>query len=97
MDVIGTVAINNEEITLLATSYGNSKLAVVAMMPDGQQYGTLSVNMPNDLMPPGVFRMKAWSENARLAEAAINSGLFEPVDLPLAHSGFVSAEAWRIK
>jgi hypothetical protein len=71
----------------------------------GEPLATLSVNMykpecsqdSRDL-PRDCFYVKQWAENRDIAEEAWKSGLFTlREDLPIAHSGFVSAPVWQIK
>jgi hypothetical protein len=77
----------------------------IQLFSDGEPLATLSVNMyrpecsqdSRDL-PKGCFYMKEWSENELVAAEAKVSGLFAMrPDLPIALSGYVSAEAWEAK
>jgi hypothetical protein len=48
-------------------------------------------------LPKDCFYVKDWSENERIAEEALASGLFKVrEDLPMASSGHVVAEVWQL-
>ncbi|HEX5093453.1 MAG TPA: hypothetical protein VFV84_12275 [Burkholderiales bacterium] len=85
-----------ETLVLRLSAYGNGNLAVEAVAADGEPVATLSVNMPPyEPLPEGVFFLKTWSENERIAAAFLASGLVERVDLPTRASGFITANAYR--
>jgi hypothetical protein len=87
---------DSETLRLVTGTYGNGGLAVRILTEDGEPFATLSVRMPDDDLPPGVFRLKTWSENAAIAAAVIAAGLITRVDLPRASSGYVGADAYRL-
>lgn len=88
-------------------TYGaaDGPLAVLLLRANGERLATLSVNMyepecsrDSRHLPPDCFYVKQWSENESLAAEALASGLFiERPDLPVAHSGHVTAPVWQIK
>lgn len=66
----------------------------------GEPIAMLSINMPeySERLAPDCFYLKNWSENMQIAADAIDSGLFERAkEFPEAYSGFVSAQAYRVK
>lgn len=95
------------KVEVLSGHYGDAKgpLAIQLICKDGEPLATLSVNMyepecsrdSRDL-PPDCFYVKGWSENEEIAKEAWKSGLFLcRDDLPIARSGFVTAEVWQVK
>jgi hypothetical protein len=57
---------------------------------------TLSVYIEGVELKPSEFLAKTWSENERIAEQALASGLFEPTG-KVVPTGYVEAEVWKIK
>jgi len=97
---IGEISLRDDRLTLATTRYADGALAVIATDKDGLPFATLSVNLPQSKdLPDEMFYLKDWSENERLAEAAIDSGLivpapdnFEPV-----RTGFVLSRPYIIE
>jgi hypothetical protein len=87
------------QMVVETAEYVDGSLAVQCV--DGHEdepYATLSVRMPGDPPPWGVFFLKDWSEGAEIAAAFVRSGLIEPVpDVAPRASGHVIAYPWRFK
>lgn len=86
-------------ITAKRTRYAEGGTAVLLFAQDGEPLGKLSTNLgaPTRALPPNCFHLKDWSENAKLAEEALESPLFRlRDDLPEIESGFVSVMACEI-
>lgn len=68
------------ELTVVTHNYttGNA-LGIELIDEEGESCAILSVNLPehSHLLGAGEFFAKTWSENARLAEDALASGIFE--------------------
>jgi hypothetical protein len=63
----------------------------VGITEDGAPYATVSVNLPeSDLLPPGEFYMKEWSENAPITEILKKLELVQGTNRVPAESGFVT-------
>lgn len=89
-----------EELEIATTNYReNGALAVLAFDKEGEPYGNISVNLPESAdLPEGAFYVKHWSENEPLFAALIEQGIIEPVDAPVAESGFISGiKAYRLR
>lgn len=95
------------EVTVSRSTYlsADGPTAVMLTLIDGEPLATLSVNMyrpecshDSSDLPADCFYVKDWSENEEIAQEAMESGLFMARDdLPIAESGFVSAEVWQIR
>jgi len=73
------------------------RLAIILICDDdGEEYGTLTVNMPEVPLDPGEIIIKTWSENEQMAKAALMSGLFRDTGKRVP-TGFVQAHIWRIE
>jgi hypothetical protein len=93
-------------VNVFRAKYGGANGPTAVLLESvGEPLATLSVNMykpecsqdSRDL-PRDCFYVKQWSENREIAAEAFASGLFVlREDLPIAHSGFVSAPVWQIK
>lgn len=102
--VLGAVTLaDGEVLTVEAILRGyieNGGLAVVAYDVDGLPYAKLSVNLreANRELGHGEFCAKLWSENARMREPLLKSGLFEDTGrrITAGSVGFVNAEVWKI-
>lgn len=90
-----TFVYDDTKLTLVTAEYADGSLAVRAVdASTGEVWATLSVRMPDDILPDGVFRLKDWSENAAIAEAALINGVVTRVaGIWPAYSGHVMAEA----
>lgn len=91
----------------IAATYGaagGGPLAVLLEDDFGERIATLSVNMyrpecsrDSTDLPEDCFYVKTWGGQEEIAADALASGVFKTrPDLPVADSGFVSAEAWQI-
>jgi hypothetical protein len=78
------------------TQYGSSRIAILLQEQDGEPFGTLTVNLPDEEIEDGEIIVKTWSGNEPLADAAMKSGLFSDTGKRL-KTGFVEAQIWRIK
>lgn len=78
--------------------YANEVLAVRFTGPDGGPLGTLSTNVPDHahVLQPGEFFAKTYSENTRLADAALSSGLFEDTGRTI-RCGYLTLPIWRVQ
>lgn len=91
-------AFDGEELTIEQAQYTDGSLAVLALDEDGLPYATISVHMPGDKPPAGVFFLKSWSENEGIAGAFLLSGLIEPATgAQRRTSGYVTAYPFRFK
>jgi hypothetical protein len=86
---------DGEMLFIERASYADGSLAVLAVDVEGLPYATVSVRMPGEQPPEGVFFLKDWSENVGVAASLRASGLIEPADVPDQSSGFIVARAWR--
>jgi len=94
---LGIINANGEDITLIQSLYADGRPAILARDAEGLPYGTLSVNPdPEVALPQDCVAIKAWSENASLAQTALASGLFEDTGERLS-MGYETAPVWRIK
>lgn len=85
-------------VTVKQGEYYNAALAIV-LETRVEKLATLSVNLPgkSELLPRQYFYVKAWSENAEIAEEALASGLFKVrSDIPVGKFGFVTCEVWEL-
>ena len=89
-----------ETLTVVTARYQASNgLAVQVVDATGCPFGTVSVNLPESkALPEGAFYVKHWAENEPLVDALISQGVIEPVDAPVAASGFISGiKAYRLR
>src|SRR5664279_1036269 len=77
--ILGSIAIEGEQIDLVLLRYADGRPAVRAVVTaTGEPYGTLSVNPgPTVTLPEGTIAVKTWSENAPWWQAAAMSGIFQ--------------------
>jgi hypothetical protein len=88
-----------EALSIVLYNYANGATAVQLVDGDGLPYATLSANIPglSEHLPEGTFYLKDYSENERIAKAAIDSGLIvrdlraDPV-----RSGFAIFHPYRL-
>lgn len=93
---------NGEKLSIDTTRKYQNGAMVVTVHTDrggivGGLWGILSVNLPYDseILYPGEFYAKTWSENEGWSMAALRSGIF--VDIGLRRkTGFVEAQLWRL-
>lgn len=89
---------NGEDLTVETAEYEDGSLAVMAVDADGLPYATLSVRMPGDKPPDGVFFLKTWSENERIAVHFLLSGLIEPAyGVEMRSSGYITANPYKFR
>lgn len=85
-------------VRILLTKYeGNNRIAI--LLEDAytlEPFGKLTVNLPGVTLEPDEILVKGWSENEALANAAIETGLFERTG-KIVPTGFAIAEIWKIK
>jgi hypothetical protein len=93
-----TFSYGAETLRLVRKQYSDLSTAIdLVDARTGEPWARLSVRMPGDQLPEGVFRLKNWSENADIAEAVIGQGLVTLVNsIGPAYSGFISAWAYRL-
>ncbi|HNS55596.1 MAG TPA: hypothetical protein PKO34_00965 [Smithellaceae bacterium] len=91
------IVVNGYSTTIHLEEYSEGgRLAIILVCDDdGQEYGTLTVNMPEVPLEPDEIIVKRWSENVNMSEAALMSGLFQDTGKRVA-TGFVQAHIWRI-
>jgi len=80
-------------------SLGRNTSVTLINMEDGQDFATISVNLPdNPPLPADVFYGKHWSENEGMLEQLVEQGVIEIVpEIPPANSGFCSnIRAYRL-
>jgi len=77
--------------------YANGALAVQLIADDGEVITKLSVNLVDEAHTLGEkeFFAKVWSDNERIAPAALASGLFEDTGRRV-KTGFVEAQVWSV-
>jgi hypothetical protein len=75
--------------------YDNGRMAIKYICDEGVM-GVLTVNIPDTYLADGEFFVKTWSENEKLAKAAINTGIFEDTG-KREPTGFVEAQVWKFK
>ena len=85
--------------SLSISKYGNGAMAVQAYTTDGEPACTVSVNIPDEAhkLAVGEFFLKHWSENELPVKALLARGIIEIVPDKVAASGFVFAQAARLK
>lgn len=93
------VIINNVAYKLSISHYvtnGNTSVVLDAgASPFGGDYIKVSVNT-DEVLPPGEFCVKLYSENEGLEEQLMASGLFEDTGIRIP-SGHVILPVWRLK
>jgi len=79
--------------------YKEGALALLLVITDGENagddFGTLTVNIPDVLLRGHEVLIKNWSENEEMAKAALESDLFIDTGKRVA-TGFVEAPIWEI-
>lgn len=85
-------------VNLVEGKYYNRTTAIQANDKEGP-FCTLSVNLPeSELLPPGAFYAKTWSENTGFVEQLLAQGVIEPVEALVVSSGFIDEiRAYRLK
>ena len=73
----------------------NDRLAVQILEEDGTPFATLSTNIPEGWLGEGMFFMKDWSENARIAARVRELGVFEEYTDAIINTGHVEAKAYK--
>ena len=76
---IGTVELDGEILNIVETFYADGKTTAILVEDEqGSPYATLSYNMGNDVpLAPGQIVVKAYAENAPVANAILATGLFK--------------------
>lgn len=85
-------------VTLRFAEYGNGMTAIRLIdAEDGSPMAMLTVNLPNqtEALGEGEFYVKTWSENAEIAHAALQSGLFIDTG-KRASAGYATASIWKL-
>lgn len=89
------VVIEGENMTIDMThKYQNGRVAVQVCCEDGDDFLTLSVNMPDIPLKDNEFIVKTYSENEPYIETLFETGLFEYTGRCV---GFTNSPVWRIK
>jgi hypothetical protein len=83
------------QVTLRSMKYQNDRLAIVGTLGDIEDFGVLSVNIPDQPLKENEVLIKNWSENEAYAEAARNSGFFKDTGRRV-KTGFCEAEIWEV-
>ena len=99
MDKVGSVYIEEYDahMNIFKHRYHNDNLAVVLQFPDGENFMTLSVNLPeSDHLPEDFFFVKEYSENEPFVQRIFDLGIFEDTGRQI-KSEFVIFPLWRIK
>lgn len=83
MEKIGEISFKGNRLTLVRDKYKiNGRLGVSVVMEDGMPYCKLSCNVVDlDLPDEDCFFVKNWSENAEIAKAVKEAGIFEDTEL----------------
>ena len=81
------------ECRIVENRYGN-RIALDLRSMDGEPIARLTVNIPEASLEKGEFFVKAWSENERIAEDCLKSGLFWDTGKRV-QTGWVEAQVWR--
>lgn len=86
-------------VALVEEKYYTNGATVVQAYDEEGPFCTLSVNLPESAMlPKGAFYAKNWSENTGFVEQLLAQGVIEPVNAPVASSGFIEEiRAYRLK
>lgn len=82
-------------VRLHCAQYGNGRLAIQAICDDGEPYGNLTVNLPNEELGEGELFIKTWGGNEELTACALATGLFIDTDRPIV-TGWTTAETWKL-
>jgi hypothetical protein len=88
---------HGETLTVAIRQYENGTPAIVAVDETGLPFATLSVNVPgqSELLPPGAFFLKDYSENADVAESFMAQVPLTPTARVI-NLGFVSVQAFGL-
>lgn len=91
------VVLDGEEIKIYDDHYADGSHALVAFGVYGESYGALSVKL-SDQPPAGSCWIRAWGENAGLANVVWATGAFQKVGETEISTpgGSVKVEAWSI-
>ena len=73
---------------LVASHYSNGRLALQIISHQHEPIATVTVNLPDDNLPPGHIFLKDYSENKSMLEAMILQGIVEDTGVRV-QSGFV--------
>jgi hypothetical protein len=83
-------------INLHCTFYtNNSRLAIQATCDDGEPFGVLTVNLPDQNLGEREIFVKTWSENEEFSKQVMKTGLFIDTGRRVS-TGFVEAQVWKI-
>ncbi len=95
---LGNVATPYGIVQVLQVTYCNCATAVQLEGPDGEPIGTLSVNVPEsaDPLAENEFLAKTYSENERVVQPALDSGIFEDTGRTV-RAGYLSLPVWRVR
>ena len=79
--------------------YQDNTPAIQIYCEDGSPFATLTVCILDKrglgILPPNHFIVKTWSENAPVAHALLEQGIFEDTGIRIP-TGFVEAEVWKL-
>jgi len=81
-------------VYLSAYCYDPKFPAIVINSLHGEPIATLTVYIEGVVLQDGELLVKTWSENERIAQQALESGLFEDTGKRVP-TGFVEAQVWR--
>jgi hypothetical protein len=95
---LGEITFRGEKLGIYKENYkNNGRLTIVVSGQDGAPFATLSCNVVDcDLPDVDCFHVKTWSENAELARAVAEAGIFLDTGL-CTPTGRVVAPIWRLK
>jgi hypothetical protein len=91
MKKIGTVTLAGQQHTLHQAFYENKRMAILI---DEGMFCKVTVNIPDQPLPPGHLHVKMWFENEWLRAPLLATGLFEDTGerVPCGHT---HAELWK--
>lgn len=75
--------------------YGNGRIAIELICPDGEPLCRATVNLPDAPIEDGYVFLKGWSENEGLPEALEEAGMVKLTDRKVA-TGFVYAQEAKL-
>lgn len=94
MKKIGTVVVNNEEISIMQEEYRAGGIAL-QLMDDEGPYATFTYCLPGTVLAAGEFLAKTGAENESLRQPMLDTGLFVDTGRRV-ESGFIEIEVWKM-
>ena len=81
-------------IEIIKTQYADNNRIALLAKHNGENFATVTCNLPDYPLLPGEFTVKTWSENAWVPQL-LASGLFIDTGKTVP-TGFVHAPIWRM-